>query len=242
MKRWKIVSLRAPALIAACSLGIVAACGDDGSPEDEQTGTVLQGTVTSFEPQVVTGGFGLFSTEGVTVSIGSLSTETDANGNFTLRNFGLGNQNLLFSLDSSTGTFVLSYVERGESIYLNEVQFSGGNISTEHTGTWVGTGGPAGVALTMVIAHNGNALSGTASIAGADSTIWTIDGKETGAAAKGTMDVVTTASECASGVEFDGTFSGDTLKGTYLEVYTADYPTGDECDTPETGDFTVVKQ
>jgi len=229
-------------MIAACSLGIAVACGDDSSPEDEQTGTVLQGTVTSFQPQVVGGGFGLFSTEGVTVRIGSLSTETDASGDFTLRNFGLGTQNVLFSRDESMGTYVLSYVDRGDAIFLNEVQFSGGNISTQHTGTWVGTGGPAEVALTMVIAHNGNALSGTASIAGPDATVWTIDGKETGLAAEGTMDVVSTNSECASGVEFDGTFSADTLKGTYLEVYTADYPTGTECDEPETGVFTVVKQ
>jgi hypothetical protein len=245
--RRSISSWRAKSLLFLCPV-IAFACGDDGSPDDSETGTVLQGTVTSFQPQVVGSGFALAATEGVTVAIGSKSTETDANGDYTIRNFGIGTQNVLFSRDGSMGTYVLSYVERGDSFLMDQVQFSGGSISTEHTGTWVGTGGSTDsssvgqIAMTMVISQNGNALTGTASIADADTTVWSIDGKETGYAVTGTMDVVTTNSDCASGGEFEGTFSGNTLEGTFVEVHTAQYPRGDDCGDPESGIFNVVKQ
>jgi hypothetical protein len=56
------------------------------------------------------------------------------------------------------------------------------------------------------------------------------------------MAVVTTNSDCASGGKFEGTFSGNTLSGTFIEVHTAQYPRGDDCGDPESGIFNVVKQ
>jgi hypothetical protein len=217
--------------------------GDDNGPDDEQTGTSLQGTVTSFQAQVVGGGFALASTEGVTVAIGSKSTQTDANGNYLLRDFGVGTQNILFSRDGGSGTYVLTGIERGDAFLLNEVRVSGGNVSSQHTGTWVGTGGSTDpssqgqVALTMIIAQNGNSLTGTASIPAPDNTSWNITGTETGNTVSGNFTVTSTNSECAAEADFQGAFVADTLSGTFIEV---DPPAG--CGVPESGIFRVVKQ
>ena len=218
-------------------------CGDDNGPEDEQTGTTLQGTVTAFQAQVVAGGFELAATEGVVVSIGSRSTETDANGSFTLRDFAVGTQNVLFSRDGGSGTYVLSEIERGDSFLLDQVEVSGGQVSTQHTGTWIGTGGSTDpgsqgqVALTMIISQNGNALTGTASIGEPDNSSWNISGTETGHSVDGILTVTSTNSQCAADGDFEGTFVADTLSGTFIEV---DPPAG--CGTPEPGIFRVVKQ
>lgn len=235
---------RAPAFLLA--LLVCIACGDDNGPEDEQTGTSLQGTVTSFQAQVVGGGFGLASTEGVTVAIGSKSTQTDVNGNYLLRDFSVGTQNVLFSRDGGTGTYILTGIERGNAFLLDQVVVSGGQVSSQHTGTWVGTGGSTDpssqgqVALSMIIAQNGNSLSGTASIGadgGQDTTSWNITGTETGHAVEGLLSVTTTNSECAAGGDIQGVFVADTLEGTFIEV---DPPAG--CGAPEPGIFRVVKQ
>jgi hypothetical protein len=230
---------------------ICGACGgDDGGPEDSQTGTVLQGTVTSFQAQVIGSGFGLAWTEGVTVAIGSKSTQTDANGNFTLREFGIDTQNVIFSRDGGSGIYVLSGIDRGDSFLMDQIQINGGQVSTQHTGTWIGTGGSSDpssqgqVALTMLISQNGNSLTGTASIGEPDNTSWHISGTENGHSVDdGEMTVTSTNSDCASGVEFSGTFVADTLSGTFTEVHTADHPDpAAECGDPETGTFRVVKQ
>ena len=108
---------RAPALLLAVL--VCFACGDDDNgPDDEQTGTVLQGTVVEFQAQVVPGAFALAANEGVNVSIGSRSTQTDANGNFTLRDFAVGNQDVDFSRDGGGGTLVLTDVESGRRVRL----------------------------------------------------------------------------------------------------------------------------
>jgi len=232
-----------PALLLA--LLVCAGCGDDNGPEDDLTGTTLQGTVTSFQAQVVGGGFGLASTEGVTVAIGSKSTQTDVNGNYLLRDFGIGTQNVLFSRDGGSGTYVLAGIERGSAFLLDQVVVTGGQVSSQHTGTWVGTGGSTDstsqgqVALTMIIAQNGNSLTGTASIAPPDNTSWSVSGTETGHTVNGEMHVTTTNSECAAGVEYDGVFEADTLSGTFTEIE-EEVPAG--CGDPESGIFRVVKQ
>lgn len=226
------------------ALVIGSGCGgDDNGPEEDQTGTTLEGTVTAFQAQVVGGGFALASTEGVTVAIGSKSTQTDASGDFILRDFGIGTQNVVFSRDQSSGTYVLAEIDRGDSFLLDLIQYSGGQISTQHTGTWVGTGGSTDpgsqgqIALTMIIAQNGNSIAGTASIGEPDNTSWNITGTETGHSVDGAMTVTSTNSECASGGTFTGTFVADTLSGTFIEV---NPPAG--CGPPEPGIFRVVKQ
>ena len=196
------------------------------------------------------GGFGLASTAGVTVAIGSKSTETDVNGSYLLRDFGIGTQNVLFSRDGGSGTYVLTGIERGSALLLDQVMVSGGQVSSQHTGTWVGEGGSTDpssqglVTITMIIAQNGNALSGTASIPPPDNTSWNISGTETGHAVDGTFTVTTTNSECASDGEFNGTFTADTLDATFVEVRPDDWTAEQEaeCGPVEAGIFTVVKQ
>jgi len=238
----------APALLLA-ALACLACGDDDNGPDDQQTGTVLQGTVVEFQAQVVPGGFALAANEGVNVSIGSRSTQTDANGDFTLRDFAVGNQSVDFSRDGGGGTLVLTQVEPGDE-YDFLFSINGGTVSTQHTGTWVGEGGSTDpssqglVTITMIIAQNGNALSGTASIPPPDNTSWNISGKETGFAVEGTFTVTTTNSFCASDGEFTGTFTADTLVATFDEVrgpgWTAQQE--EECGDPESGGFTLIKQ
>lgn len=222
------------------------ACGsDDTGPEDE-TGATLLGTVTMFEAQVVGGGFALAATEGVTVAIGSKSTETDANGDFVLDNIPLGNLQVQFSKDQLLGLYSLFDVESGETFMLDEVQYSNGQISTKHTGTWVGTGGSSDpssagqIALTMILQANGNSLTGTASVVPPDASVWDVEGSETGQTVSGEFKLVTSNSECASDGEFDGVFDADTLRGTFVEVHTADQDA--LCGPVENGTFRVVKQ
>ena len=235
---------RAPAILLALLLCV--GCGDDNDPEDESTGTLLEGSVTDVQAKVVRGGFALASTEGVTVSIGSKTTQTDVNGNFTLRDFGIGTQDVLFFHDDGSGAFVLTDVERGDE-YSFLFSISGGQVSSQHTGTWVGNGGSTDstsqglVALTMVIAQNGNDLTGTASIGAPDNTSWNIIGTETGHTATGTLTVTSTNSDCASDGDFEGTFVADTLSGTFVEVHAAD-GSQDHCGPNEAGIFNVVKQ
>ncbi len=243
MEMQKAFRNRRRALAIPLAFLVCIGCGDDNGPEDEQTGTTLQGTVTVFQAQMVNGGFELAATEGVVVSIGSRSTETDANGSFTLRDFAVGTQNVLFSRDGGSGTYVLSEIERGDSFLLDQVEVSGGQVSTQHTGTWIGTGGSTDpgshgqVALTMIISQNGNALTGTASIGEPDNSSWNISGTETGHSVDGILTVTSTNSQCAADGDFEGTFVADTLSGTFIEV---DPPAG--CGTPEPGIFRVVKQ
>jgi hypothetical protein len=233
-------------LILPLSLLVCFGCGgDDNGPQDQQTGTTLQGTVTAFQAQVVSGGFELAWTEGVTVTIGSQSTQTDVDGDFTLRDFGIGTQNVRFSRDGGFGTYVLTDIERGDTFLMDQVEINGGQVSTQHTGTWVGTGGSTDpssqgqVALTMIIAQNGNSVTGTASIGAPDNTSWNITGTETGHTLSNThLTVTSTSSECAAGAELlDATFVGDTLSGTFIEE---DVP--QDCGLPESGFFRVVKQ
>jgi hypothetical protein len=233
-------------------LGFVFVCvgcgGDDTSPDE--TGTTLQGTVSAFQAQAVTGGFELASTPGVTVAIGSKSTQTDANGDFTVRDFGVGTQHVLFSRDGGSGTYVLTDIERGDVFALNQVVVSGGQVSSQHTGTWVGTGGSTDpssqgfVTITMIIAQNGNALSGTASIPPPDNTSWNISGTENGHSVEGTFTVTTSNSSCASDGAFTGTFTADTLDATFVEVRPDDWTAEQiaECGPEESGLFRVVKQ
>lgn len=239
---------RALALLLAGLAGVACvACGDDDNgPDDEQTGTVLQGTVVEFQAQVVPGGFALAATEGVRVEIGSKSTVTDANGDFTLRDFLVGTQNVDFFRDGGGGTLVLTEVEPGDE-YDFLFSINGGAVSTQHTGTWVGQGGSSEsspVTITMIIAQNGNAISGTASIPPPDNTSWNIAGTENGHAVEGTFTVTTTNSFCASDGEFEGTFTADTLVATFDEVRGPDWTAEqeEECGPVESGGFTLIKQ
>jgi hypothetical protein len=189
-----------------------------------------------------------FAVSGVTVAIGSKTAETDATGSFSLLNIPTGDQVVTFSKDDAIGTYFLADVEPGETFLLDEIQYSGGNVATKHTGTWVGTGGSTDpgsqgqIALTMIIAQNGNAISGTASVEPPDNSVWNIvDATETGHSVSGRMEVVSSDSDCASGGTFEGTFVANTLEGTFDEVHPDDGSL-DHCGPNEHGTFRVEKQ
>ena len=247
METQKRSGKRDSAVVVLCSLLILYGCGDDGTgPGEEQTGAMLQGTVTVFDAPASAVGLarlGSVVTPGVLVSIGTKETETDASGDFALYDIPLGSQIVRLSKDGAVGTYTLVGIVSGATFTLDQIQYSGGQVSTAHTGTWVGTGGSTDpgsqgqIALTMILEANGNSLTGTASIGSPDNSVWSISGKETGTSVDGAMTVVSTDSPCASGGTFVGTFSADTLNATFVEV---DPPAG--CGPPENGIFRVVKQ
>jgi len=179
----------------------------------------------------------------VKVAIQGKSTKTDGSGSFILHDIPLGDQAVVFSGSGITGSYNLNDISQGSTYTLNEVQVSNGTVKTEHTGTWIGTAGSSEpgsqgqIAFTLVIAANGNTLSGTARVEEQDTTHWSMSGTETGKTVDGEMTLVSTNSPCATGASFNGTFSADTLSGSFVEV---NPPTG--CGSPESGTFRVVKQ
>jgi len=235
-------------LVVLCSLLALYGCGDDatGSNGDE-SGATFQGTVTVFDvPASAAGSARLASVAvpGVNVSIGGKDTVTDANGDFIIRNFAISSSLIAsFAKDTAIGNFTVVGFVNGATFTMDQVQYSNGQVSTAHTGTWVGTGGSTDpgsqgqIALTMILEANGNALTGTASIGSPDNSVWSISGYETGTTVDGSMAVVSTDSPCASGGTFTGTFTADTLSGSFIEV---NPPAG--CGAPESGIFRVVKQ
>ncbi|MBT8398073.1 MAG: hypothetical protein HKO65_15785 [Gemmatimonadetes bacterium] len=150
---------------------------------------------------------------------------------------------MTFSGSGVTGPYTLTGIDLGTIITLDEVQVSPGQVKTKHTGTWVGTAGSTEpgsqgqIAFTMVIEENGNAITGIGQLAPPDSSTWEIEGKETGTSVDGTLKLLFSYSQCATGGEFVGTFVADTLSGNFIEV---NPPAG--CGTPESGTFRVVKQ
>lgn len=233
-------------LLPILCLALCAGCGDDAAgPDDARTGSSLQGTVVAFEtgqtaiahPPLATLGI-----PGVTVSVGTRSAVTDAAGNFSLADIAVGDQTVTFSRDAATGTYLMRDIEPGETFFLDQVQYSGGQIMTKHTGTWVGTADshdPQSVSLIaveLVLNASGNSLTGTAA-AEPETSLWTMAGTETGFTVDGTLSLVISESGCSADMTFEGTFVADTLSGTFLEV---DPPAG--CGPAETGTFRVVKQ
>jgi hypothetical protein len=233
-----------------------AGCGDDGTGPEERTGATLRGQIVQFgaqnnadeaSSQALEPGPGLIRAlapvSGVTVTVGDKSDVTDADGNFSVTDIPLEDPTAVFSGSGTSGSYIVTGLEPNTTIQLNGVEVINGNVSTEHTGTWVGTAGSddpgsAGqIAFTLIISANGNALTGTGSVVPPDASVWTMSGFETGTMVNGTMTLVSSNSSCATGGNFTGTFSADTLSGTFIEV---NPPAG--CGSPESGRFRVVKQ
>ena len=242
---------------AVVTILVWSGCGDGGTgPEEVQTGATLQGQVILLSAQANHDGGPIFVGSGgssalagfapisdVKVTIGGRSTRTDGNGSFILPNIPLGDQMVVFSGSGITSGYSLDGIVQDETYLLNEVQLGPGSVKTEHTGTWVGTGGSseAGsqgqIAFTVVIEVNGNSLSGTGQVGSPDNTIWSMTGKETGLSVEGELVLVSSNSTCATGATYTGTFLADTLSADFVEV---NPPAG--CGVPESGTFTVVKQ
>lgn len=156
-----------------------AACGGDGTGiEIEQTGVTLQGQVVQVGNQASAdvwspdGSSGSASqlafapVSGVSVTVGSQSTETDQNGDFSIPNVPLEDFTAVFSGSGITGPYNWTDFEGNTVLQMNGVQLESGTVATEHTGTWVGTGGSTDpgsqgqIAFTLIIAANGNARQG----------------------------------------------------------------------------------
>ena len=238
------------ATAAVASVFLWAGCGGDGTGvEEEQTGVTLQGQVVQVGDQASADVIGSMAQESfapvsdVTVTVGGKSTETDQNGNFSLPDVPLEDFTAVFSGSGITGAYNWTGHDENTVLQMNGVQVNNGQVTTEHTGTWVGTAGSSDpgsqgqIAFTLIIAANGNALSGTGSVAPPDNSIWSMSGIETGTTVVGEMTLVSSNSSCATGATFTGAFSADTLSGTFTEV---NPPAG--CGSPESGTFTVVKQ
>jgi len=257
METPKCSRMRSWAGFVVISILVCSGCGDGGTgSEEEQTGATLQGQIillgaaaSQDEESKLAGSadptlyLAFAPTSGVDVAIGKKSTKTDGNGSFILRNIPLGDQTVIFSGSGVTGSYALNGIVEGATFDLNSVQVNSGQVKTEHTGSWVGTAGSTEsgsqgqIAFTLIIEANGNSLSGSGSVEAPDNSVWSMSGTETGKKVDGAMTLVSSNSSCATGATFTGTFSADTLSGTFTEV---NPPTG--CGSPESGVFSVVKQ
>jgi hypothetical protein len=230
-------------LLAMAVLG----CGDDdgAGPPIEETGATLRGRLVQFESVAGAALPGLFAApvSDVTVAVGGISTSTDGSGNFTLTNLPLGDRTVVFAGSGISAAYTLTGIEEDAVFELWSIQVNGSSVKTEHTGTWVGTAGSndpgsAGqIAFTLTIAANGNALTGTGTVAPPDASVWNMTGTENGRTVTGVMKLVSSNSSCAGDASFTGTFSGNTLAGDFVELAP---PAG--CGPPESGTFQVVKQ
>jgi len=233
-------------------------CGGDGGTgiDEVETGATLQGQIVLIQTN---GGAGLWLSPGglgdqganqflapvsnVTVTIGEKTTTTAADGSFIQTNIPLGDQAVNFSGSEVTGSYVLNGITENSAYALNGIQITGGQITTEHTGTWIGTAGSTDpgsqgqIAFTLLISANGNTLTGSGSVGEPDNSVWSLTGTETGFTVDGVMSLVSSNSSCATGGSFSGIFSADTLSGTFVEI---NPPSG--CGSPESGTFRVVKQ
>jgi hypothetical protein len=236
------------ALLFLLPLLALSACGDDGTgPVENPTGATLRGRVVLFDlgnASIRTFELASLTEPGVTVSVGSKSTETDTDGRYEITDIPTGDQVVTFAKDGVSGTYLLIGIEEGELFELDGVEQVQGEISTSHTGTWVGTGGSiesgsqGQIDLVMVLEKNGNVITGTATGGSPDSSTWSIEGTETGLAMKADFLLLNSLDSCATGGELTGAFDADTLSGTFIEV---DVPEG--CGPePESGTFRVVKQ
>ncbi len=222
------MSFRTFVTISICTgLSLLSACGGGGSGGGDATGATLTGTMTSFQASVNA------AASSVIVSIGSLSTQTSADGTFTLNNIPAGDQTVVFSEGGSSASYALNGVAQDETFTLDDVQVSGSTITTRHTGTWTGTisSSDSGFTLPMTatIAPNTNAFTAEATN-GTD--VWNVIGTENGTVVSGTVEV--TAGPCTGdGATFQGTFSGDAIAGTYTAP-------GGTC-SASTGEFQLTK-
>ncbi len=235
-------------LFVLLALLVGSACGDDGAgPVVNPTGATIRGRVVLFEPgqaSVVPYSLAVLDEPGVTVTVGSKSTQTDAQGRFLLTDVRTGDQVLTLSKDGVSRTYLVANIEEGETFDIDGIEVLGGDVSTSHTGTWVGTGGSTEpgsqgqIAITMILEKNGNTVTGAIAGGAPDNSSWSIqDGTETGLSMEADFVVVVPGDECTSGGRLEGTFDADTLNGTFLEV---NPPSG--CGPPESGMFRVVKQ
>lgn len=83
-------------------------------------------------------------------------------------------------------------------------------------------------------------ISRTGIVGSPDNSTWNMVGTETGSNIDGKLTLVSSESECATGGTFEGTFTGNTISATFVEVHT---PEGIVlCGEEETGTFFLEKE
>ena len=69
METYRFFRIPGRAVAITMAVILMSGCGDDDNgPDDEQTGTVLQGTVIEFQAQIVPGGFALAAGFGMAIA------------------------------------------------------------------------------------------------------------------------------------------------------------------------------
>jgi hypothetical protein len=243
-------------LSAAFFLVILSCGGGDSNTslsDSDATGATLQGNVISFSNaslQVAAAAENGDSIAGIEVSIGELTVLTDEQGEFYVEDVPIGDQVIRFN---DMADYFAKDIKKSETLTLRNMQIDGEEIVTEHTGTWTGTGGSTdpssqgAIELTMIIEKNGNSITGTITGGEPDYSLWEIEGTENGSTIEnGVVTLVSSISDCATGGTFEGTFSGNTLSGTFDEVFSESDPLPPECiennENPEHGTFSLEKQ
>jgi len=242
-------------LSAAFFLVFLSCGGGDSNTslsDSDATGATLQGNVISISNaslQVAAAVENGDSIAGIEVSIGELTVLTDEQGEFYVEDVPIGDQVIRFN---DMADYLAKNIKRSETLTLRNMQIDGEEIVTEHTGTWTGTGGSTdsnsqgAIELTMIIEKNGNPITGTIIGGEPDNSLWEIDGTEDGSTIDAVFTLVRSESTCATGGNFEGTFSGNTLSGTFDEVFSESDPLPPECtennENPEHGTFSLEKQ
>jgi len=240
--------------VALCLIFLSCGGGGDSNtvaPNADATGATLQGNVISISDtssQMAAVSENGRSIAGIKVSLGEMTVLTDEQGAFHIEDIPIGDQVIRFN---DIADYFAKAIEKLETLTLRNLQINGDEVATEHTGIWMGTGGSTDsnsqgpIDLTMIIEKNGNSITGTMLGGEPDNSVWEINGTENGTTINGTFTLISSGSECATGGTFDGDFSGNTLSGTFDEVFSESDPLPDECtenyEYPEHGTFTVTK-
>jgi hypothetical protein len=225
-------------------------CGGDGSDSSSniiETGATLQGNIKS----VTTTSIQIADVGDIKVSIGDLETTTDEEGNFMIENIPTGDQAIQFEGNGVSTFYDLIDIEEQETFVLRDLEIDDDVVVTEHTGIWTGTAGSTELGshgqlgFTMEIKPNSNGITGLACLleGAPDTSKWTMVGSDTGTKIKGAFLLEFSDSECARGGTFKGTFSGNTVSGTFKEVIPPDEEEEKtiECGKEEEGIFNLEK-
>lgn len=229
---------------------VFVGCGSDGGESGSgsvETGATLQGNIKS----VTTTSIQIADVGDITVSIGDLETTTDEEGNFMIENIPTGDQTIQLEGKGVSTFYDLIDIEEQETLVLRDLEIEDDEVITEHTGIWTGTAGSTELGshgqlgFTMEIKPNSNGITGLACLleGAPDTSKWTLAGSDTGIKIKGAFLLEFSDSECARGGTFKGTFSRNTVSGSFKEVIPPDEEEGKtiECGKEEEGIFNLEK-
>jgi len=239
-------------MIAIAVLAVINLTGCGGaSPGGSNSGTTLRGTVETFTASNNVRRDSFFATvknfilrsagaqvSGVTVSIDDgPSDTTNASGEFTLNNIPTGGIEVNFTEGAKSAMYLLNEVGSNETYVLNDINISGSDVNTAHTGTWDGTltsTRHGELTMQLTLAASNNTFSGEVYDGSDPDFLWAMEEvNENGTSLSGTFED-TGATSCTGDTgTLEGDFDGATLTGTFT------YPAGN-CPA-DSGTFTLTK-